>query len=146
MTCLLLSTSMGHFSKQITVLNYHRVFICSRSTMLPCKREKKGRKEKHDASFVRMLWFSLKTKPEVEKVRWQRCSVFSATLGSSKTVYEHKQLSGKEKSSLWSLISLSDSKFTYKEISSIQCEKRPPEPGRIKINYCQCGFTQKAFL
>lgn len=73
-------------------------------------------------------------------------SVFSATLGSSKTVYEHKQLSGKEKSSLWSLISLSDSKFTNKEISSIQCEERTPEPGRITINFCQCRFTQEGAL
>lgn len=51
-------------------------------------------------------------------------SVFSATLGSSKTVYEHKQLSGKEKSRLWSLISPAASKFTNKEISSIECKKR----------------------
>lgn len=78
-------------------------------------------------------------------------SVFSATLGSSKTVYEHKQLSGKEKSSHWSLISPSDSKFTNKEISSIQCEKRTqrfqtPERERITIHYCQCRFTQEGAL
>lgn len=139
---------MGHFSKQITVLNYRRVFICSRSTMLPCKREKKGRKEKHDASFVRMLWFSLKMKPFGGKSQMAATlSVFSAPPGSSKTVYEHKQLSGREKSSLGSLTSPSDSKFTNKEISSIQCEKRTqrfqtPELGRITINYCQCSFTQ----
>lgn len=49
-------------------------------------------------------------------------SVFSATLGSSKTVYEHKQLSGKEKSSRWSLISLSDSPTKKSALFSVRKE------------------------
>lgn len=49
-----------------------------------------------------------------------RLSVFSATLGSSKTVYEHKQLPGKEKSRLVTKVTV---RLTNKEISSIQLEK-----------------------
>lgn len=117
--------------------------------MLPCQRKKKERKEKHDASFVRIF---IKNEAGGEKSQMAaKLSVFSATLGSSKTVYEHKQLSGKERSSLWSLISPSDSNFTNKEISSIRCEKRTerfqtPELGRITINSCQSRFTQEGTL
>lgn len=39
-------------------------------------------------------------------------SVFSAAPASSETVYEHRQLSGKEALGLWSLRSPSDSQVT----------------------------------